>query len=117
MGYFQAVGGGGGWNAALVDEVSDAQSLILTDPSPTKANLVVPKMPDFDYATRKPSDGEEMDLGWYIGDIDTDQQNYFGLFRPIDETPWSMGFGIDSERDNLLTYNGTRAPLIFGGEF
>lgn len=108
MGYFTPVVGGGGWYGALVDDVSEAKSLILTESSPQNGSLVVPK---------DPSDGLDWNIGWIIGGYESDQTEWVGLARKGDGAVWTIGFSIDGDDDNFLKYNGPESPLIFGGEF
>lgn len=109
MGYFTPTVGGGAWYGTLVDDVSDATSVVLTDPSPEKASLIVPKDPS--------NDLYYWDIAWTIGTFESDQPEWVALERKEDVNAWTVGFGIDGDDDNRLTYDGPQSPLIFGGEF
>lgn len=107
MGYFTPTVGGGAWFGALVDDISDAKSLLLTDSSSEKASLIVPE-----------DDSDDLNIywniGWLIGQYDSGQIEWVSLQREQDVEAWSTGFSIDGDEDNLLKYD---VPMIFGGEF
>lgn len=107
MGYVTAVVSGGGWAGALVDDISEAKNFVLTDHSSQKASLMLPK---------DPSDGFSWDLGWWVGEYESDQQEYVGLVIKENGQEWTTGFSINSQEDNLLKYDGPRSPLHFGGK-
>jgi len=102
MGYFSPTTGGGGWYGAFVDDISDATSLVLNS-----SRLVTRNYTEY---------GNLWTLGWIIpADYDV-WQEMIGLVEEEYSSSWGTGFSIDADEENLLKYNGERAPLLFGGE-